>query len=293
MVSQVAANSCHWRCGVAEARVVQPLRADEQDVHRAVADLGVYLLPVLEVGGVDGARVDAGPRRGVDLVAHQREQRGDDDGRPGPRRAQQRGRDEVDRGLAPAGALHHERAPLLRDEGADRCPLVVPQPRMVARERPQVPLCLVPQFPVGRGAAPSRSCLNSYHGTLRSIGRVTDTVSIRDLRVSTVIGVYDWEREIEQALIFSVDMAADVAKAAARDDIADTLDYSAVAQTVKTVVIEGRFQLIETAAERVAERLIADYGLDWVRVEVVKPIPSEGYTAAIAVERPVRRAKLV
>jgi 7,8-dihydroneopterin aldolase/epimerase/oxygenase len=122
---------------------------------------------------------------------------------------------------------------------------------------------------------------------------VTDTVSIRDLRVSTVIGVYDWEREIEQALIFSVDMAADVAKAAARDDIADTLDYSAVAQTVKTVVIEGRFQLIETAAERVAERLIADYGLDWVRIEVVKPIPSEGYTAAIAIERPARRAKLV
>jgi dihydroneopterin aldolase len=122
---------------------------------------------------------------------------------------------------------------------------------------------------------------------------VTDTVSIRDLRVSTVIGVYDWEREIEQALTFSVDMAADVAKAAARDDIADALDYSAVAQTVKTVVIEGKFQLIETAAERVAERLTADYGLAWVRVEVVKPIASEGYTAVIAIERGARRAKLV
>jgi len=51
------------------------------------------------------------------------------------------------------------------------------------------------------------------------------------------------------------------------------------------VVIEGRFQLIETAAERVAGRLMADYGLSWVRVEVVKPIPSEGYTAAITIER--------
>jgi 7,8-dihydroneopterin aldolase/epimerase/oxygenase len=122
---------------------------------------------------------------------------------------------------------------------------------------------------------------------------VTDTVSIRELRVSAVIGVYDWEREMEQALIFSVAMAADVAKAAAKDDIADALDYSAVAQTVRSVVIEGRFQLIETAAERVAERLIADYGLAWVRVEVVKPIPSEGYTAAIAIERPARRARLL
>ncbi len=116
-------------------------------------------------------------------------------------------------------------------------------------------------------------------------------MSIRDLRVSTVIGVYDWEREIEQALTFSVDMAADVAKAARNDDIRDALDYSAVAQTVKSVVIEGKFQLIETAAEAVAQRLVADYGLAWVRVEVVKPIPSEGYTAAITIERgPTPRA---
>ena len=127
---------------------------------------------------------------------------------------------------------------------------------------------------------------------MRSIGGVTDTVSIRDLRVSTVIGVYDWEREIEQALTFSVDMAADVAKAASRDDLRDALDYSAVAQAVKSVVIEGKFQLIETAAERVAQRLIADYDLAWVRVEVVKPIPSEGYTAAITIERGEGRAQL-
>ena len=122
---------------------------------------------------------------------------------------------------------------------------------------------------------------------------MTDIVSIRDLRVSTVIGVYDWEREIEQALTFSVDMAADVATAAARDDLRDALDYSAVAHTVKCVVIEGKFQLIETAAERVAQRLVADYGLTWVRVQVVKPITSEGYTAAITVERGAHPAKLV
>jgi len=114
---------------------------------------------------------------------------------------------------------------------------------------------------------------------------VTDTVSIRDLRVSTVIGVYDWEREIEQTLVFGVDMAADVAKAAACDDIAAALDYSAVAQTIRSVVTTGEFQLIETAAERVAERLRAEYGLGWVRVEVVKPLPGEGYTAAVAIER--------
>ena len=121
--------------------------------------------------------------------------------------------------------------------------------------------------------------------TATSIDGMTDIVSIRDLQVSTVIGVYDWEREVEQALTFAVEMPTNVARAAGSDDIKDALDYSAVAHTVKCVVIEGKFQLIETAAERVAQRLIADFGLDWVRVQVVKPIASEGYTAAITVER--------
>ena len=129
--------------------------------------------------------------------------------------------------------------------------------------------------------------------TATSIDGVTDIVSIRDLQVSTVIGVYDWEREVEQALTFAVEMPTNVARAAGSDDIKDALDYSAVAHTVKCVVIEGKFQLIETAAERVAQRLIADFGLEWVRVQVVKPITSEGYTAAITVERGAHPAKLL
>jgi dihydroneopterin aldolase len=114
---------------------------------------------------------------------------------------------------------------------------------------------------------------------------VTDTVSIRDLRVPTVIGVYDWEREIEQTLVFSVDMAADVATAAASDDLADALDYSAIARSIAAVVRDGEFRLIETAAQRVAERLLAGHPVRWVRVAVAKPLPSEGYTAVVTIER--------
>ena len=114
---------------------------------------------------------------------------------------------------------------------------------------------------------------------------MTDTVSIRDLRVPAVIGVHDWEREIEQTLIVSVEMEADVRQAAASDDLADALEYSAVAETITAVVREGRFRLIETAAERVAERLLADFGLSWLRLELHKPITTGGYTAIITLER--------
>ena len=113
---------------------------------------------------------------------------------------------------------------------------------------------------------------------------MTDYVSIRDLSVSAVIGVHPWEREVEQILLFSVDMAADVRKAAASDSLANALDYSAVASTITAVVREGKFRLIETAAERVAERLLADFPVTWLRLQVRKPIP-DGYTAAITIER--------
>jgi 7,8-dihydroneopterin aldolase/epimerase/oxygenase len=117
---------------------------------------------------------------------------------------------------------------------------------------------------------------------------VTDYVSVRDLSVRAVIGVHAWEREIEQTLIVSVDMVlqtADVRKAAASDDLADALDYSAVAETIAAVLREGKFRLIETAAERVTERLLADFALSWLRLELRKPITTGSYTAIITIER--------
>lgn len=114
---------------------------------------------------------------------------------------------------------------------------------------------------------------------------MTDYVSVRDLAVSAVIGVHDWEREVEQTLFFTVDMVADVRQAAATDDLADALDYSAVAATIAAVVRAGKFRLIETAAERVAERLLADFPVTRLRLKLRKPIAAGSYTAAVTIER--------
>ncbi len=117
---------------------------------------------------------------------------------------------------------------------------------------------------------------------------MTDYVSVKDLSVSAVIGVHGWERQVEQTLLVSVDMVpatADIRQAAATDDLADALDYSAVARTIAAVMREGRFHLIETAAERVAERLLADFAVTWLRLELRKPITADAYTAVITIER--------
>ncbi len=138
---------------VSEARVVEPLGRDQQHVDLAGPDLLVDRLPLLVVGGVDGDRPDAGPLGRRDLVAHQGQQRRDDHGRAGALLTQQEGGHEVDRGLAPAGALHDQRPPPLDRQRGDRGPLVVVQDDVLvhpwADECPQV--LLGARTHVGRG----------------------------------------------------------------------------------------------------------------------------------------------
>ena len=93
---------------VAEAGVVQPLGTHQQQVDLTGGQRRRDLGPLVGVGGVHGHGAQPGPPRGVDLVAHQGQQRRDDQRRPGAAGAQQRGREEVDRRLAPPGALHDE-----------------------------------------------------------------------------------------------------------------------------------------------------------------------------------------
>jgi dihydroneopterin aldolase len=97
-----------------------------------------------------------------------------------------------------------------------------------------------------------------------------DIIFIRDLRIDTVIGIYDWERSIKQTLHIDLEMATDIAKAAASDQIEDTLNYKAVAKRVISFVEESSFQLVETLAERIVELVREEFSVRWVRLVLNK-----------------------
>lgn len=98
-----------------------------------------------------------------------------------------------------------------------------------------------------------------------------DIVFLRGLRVDTVIGVYGWERRIRQTLSLDLELAVDAARAAAADDIADAVDYYSVAKRVTGFIAESEFHLVETLAERVAELVLREFGVSWLRLTVAKP----------------------
>jgi len=97
-----------------------------------------------------------------------------------------------------------------------------------------------------------------------------DIVYIYDLRIEATIGVYEWERRIRQTLVFDLEIGMDNRKAAASDDIADTICYGTVAKRIMAFVEESRFQLVETLAERVAEIVLKEFRVPWVRLKVNK-----------------------
>ncbi len=98
-----------------------------------------------------------------------------------------------------------------------------------------------------------------------------DKIFLNELKVDTVIGIWDWERKIRQTVVIDLEMSADIAKAAASDRVEDTLNYKSVAKRIQSFVADSSFQLVETLAERIAEIVREEFDVAWVRVRLNKP----------------------
>lgn len=113
-----------------------------------------------------------------------------------------------------------------------------------------------------------------------------DTVRISGLRAEAVIGVYDWERDIRQPLVLDLELASDNRRAAGTDRIEDAVDYAAISARVLAFVEDSEFQLIETLAERIAEIVMTEFGVPWLRLRLDKPgAVAEADSVGVQIER--------
>ena len=113
-----------------------------------------------------------------------------------------------------------------------------------------------------------------------------DIVFIRELKVDTVVGIYDWERRIRQSVVLDIEMGSDIARGASTDRIEDALDYKAVAKRVAGYVRESEFQLVETMAEKVAELVMQEFKVPWIKITLNKPGAVSGSkSVGVVIER--------
>jgi len=113
-----------------------------------------------------------------------------------------------------------------------------------------------------------------------------DRVFIEDLRIQTVIGIFDWEREISQTISIDLEMAFDIRRAAKTDSIRDALDYKAVSKRLIQFVEGSDFQLVEALAEHCARIVLDEFPVVWLRLKLSKPGAVRGSSAVgVIIER--------
>ena len=98
-----------------------------------------------------------------------------------------------------------------------------------------------------------------------------DRIFVRDLRTEAIIGIFDWERKVRQTLSFDLEFPGDIRRAAATDRIEDTLNYKSVAKRVLAFVEASECQLVETLAEQVAQLILREFAVEWVKITLNKP----------------------
>lgn len=99
----------------------------------------------------------------------------------------------------------------------------------------------------------------------------TDRVFLRGLAIQTTIGFIEWERHVKQTVVIDLEIPVDCALAASTDHVTETVDYKSMAKRTIGFVEAAEFKLVETLAHTLAMTLLAEFGIEWIKLSVNKP----------------------
>ncbi|MGH1485780.1 MAG: dihydroneopterin aldolase [Cellvibrionaceae bacterium] len=120
-----------------------------------------------------------------------------------------------------------------------------------------------------------------------------DKIIIKDLTLETIIGLFPWEREVRQRLFVDLEMQVNIEQAAATDDFQYVVNYADVCDQVASLADDGKFKLIETFVERIAELVLTNFDVSWVKVYVRKTdAVTQVASVGIEIERSANKNKI-
>ncbi|MEM7541528.1 MAG: dihydroneopterin aldolase [Pseudomonadota bacterium] len=97
-----------------------------------------------------------------------------------------------------------------------------------------------------------------------------DFIYLNEVKVETIIGVWNWERQRPRRLVLDLELGCDLKPAGDTDELNATIDYKAVTDTVSAFAAEHQYQLLESFAEQLAALLLSKFSLKRVRIKVNK-----------------------
>lgn len=114
-----------------------------------------------------------------------------------------------------------------------------------------------------------------------------DAIIIEGLKVDTVVGCFNWERQIIQPLMLDLTIHNDLSQAAQSDELEDTLNYAQICELAAQVIQQAQPKLIEHAAQLVLESLFTTFSsIESIIITIRKPaIIAQATAVGIRLER--------
>ena len=100
-----------------------------------------------------------------------------------------------------------------------------------------------------------------------------DTIFISELKIETLIGIYEWEKKVPQTIQLDLEIGLNGEHAAKSGKIGDTIDYSRVVGRIEQLFKEQHFLLLEKAGEAIADMVVREFKSPWVKVSLAKLAP--------------------
>jgi D-erythro-7,8-dihydroneopterin triphosphate epimerase len=94
---------------------------------------------------------------------------------------------------------------------------------------------------------------------------------IENIRLRTIVGIYEWEKNNKQDVIINVELEFDGSAAIKSDQISDSVNYKTINKEIIGHVENGNFDLIEKIAGDVLEIIMKDKKVQKATVKVDKP----------------------
>ena len=98
-----------------------------------------------------------------------------------------------------------------------------------------------------------------------------DKIFLNRLNIDAVIGIWEWERSVKQTVRIDLEIGTDARAVAITDSIKGALNYRDVAKRLISFLGSSAFFMVETLAESVAQIIITEFEVPWVKVSVSKP----------------------
>lgn len=105
-------------------------------------------------------------------------------------------------------------------------------------------------------------------------------------------GYYQAERELGQKFQVDIELECNFSKAVQTDNLHHTVNFEKVYQQVHHIFSNHKFTLLETLADLIAEKILANFQVDSVLIRVRKPnVPLNGFLDHVEIEHFRKKAE--